>query len=229
MSFRFQFMLTVAVGLSLAHGLPAQQPSGLGLAATGQQAIAPNQQLANTIADSLRNSGQLRHYLIDVTVEAGTALLTGTVEDQPQRDEALRIVESRPGVQRVLDRMTIGASITQVQAPQPAPPPPPAPGGGQGFPPEPQPLYQAPTPSPYELNPPHMPPYAWPTYAPYNNYSRVAYPLAYPYNAFPFIGPVYPFPKVPLGWRSVRLEWEDGHWWFRRTATGYDWWHLRYW
>ena len=34
-----------------------------------------------------------------------------------------------------------------------------------------------------------MPPYAWPTYAPYDNFSRVATPLAYPYNSFPYIGP----------------------------------------
>jgi hypothetical protein len=105
----------------------------------------------------------------------------------------------------------------------------PAPRAGQGFPPEPTPIFQAPTPAPYDLNPPKMPPYSWPTYAPYNNYSRVAYPEAYPYNAWPFIGPMYPFPKVPLGWRSVKLTWEDGHWWFRQTATGHDWWHIRYW
>jgi len=73
-----------------------------------------------------------------------------------------------------------------------------------------------------------MPPYAWPTYAPYNNVSRVAYPELYPPQAFPFIGPMYPFPKVPLGWRSVQLKWEDGHWWYGRTATGHDWWRVRY-
>ena len=90
-------------------------------------------------------------------------------------------------------------------------------------------MFQAPTPSPYDLNPPQMPPYAWPTYAPYNNYSRVAYPEAYPYNAWPFIGPCYPFPKIPLGWRSVKLQWEDGHWWYSKVATNHDWWRLRYW
>ena len=77
--------------------------------------------------------------------------------------------------------------------------------------------------------PPPMPPYAWPTYAPYNNYSRVAYPIAYPAEAFPFIGPVHPFPKVPLGWRSVTLKWDDGHWWLKANAQKRDWWILRYW
>jgi hypothetical protein len=81
----------------------------------------------------------------------------------------------------------------------------------------------------FGLNPPSMPPYAWPTYAPYNNYSRVAYPNEYPHAAFPFIGPFYPFPKVPLGYRAIKLEWQDGHWWYGRTATQRDYWMVRYW
>jgi hypothetical protein len=94
--------------------------------------------------------------------------------------------------------------------------------------PEPAPVFRAPVPAYYGLNPPMMPPHAWPTYAPYNNYSRVAMPTAYPYNAWPFIGPAYPFPKVPLGWRSVKLEWDDGYWWFSRVGCKYDWWKLRF-
>jgi hypothetical protein len=74
-----------------------------------------------------------------------------------------------------------------------------------------------------------MPPYAWPTYAPYNNFSRVAYPQNYPYQSWPYIGPCYPFPKIPPGWRSVKLEWEDGHWWYSRVATGNGYWRLRFW
>jgi hypothetical protein len=40
---------------------------------------------------------------------------------------------------------------------------------------------------------------------------------------------MYPFPKVPLGWRSVKLTWEDGNWWYARVACGHDWWRIRYW
>ena len=94
---------------------------------------------------------------------------------------------------------------------------------------EPMPMYQAPQPGYYDVNRPPMPPYAWPTYAPYDNYSRVAYPLAYPYQSWPFIGPCYPFPKVPLGWRKIKLELEDGHWWYSKVGNAHDWWHLRYW
>ena len=79
------------------------------------------------------------------------------------------------------------------------------------------------------LNPPAMPPYAWPTYAPYNNYSRVAYPNEYPHAAFPYIGPFYPFPKVPLGWRKVMLEWEDGHWYYGRLSSPHDFWRVKFW
>ena len=32
-----------------------------------------------------------------------------------------------------------------------------------------------------------------------------------------------------LGWRSIQLKWMDGHWWYGRTATGHDWWRVRYW
>lgn len=76
---------------------------------------------------------------------------------------------------------------------------------------------------------PPLPPYAWPTYAPHNNFSRVAYPQAYPANAFPFIGPYYPFPKVPMGWRSVRLEFDDGFWWMGRKSAPHDYWRVRFW
>ena len=80
-----------------------------------------------------------------------------------------------------------------------------------------------------DLQAPNLPPYAWPTYAPYNNVSRVAYPQAYPYNAFPFIGPYYPFPKVPLGWRKVTLEWDDGHWYLGRNSAPQDYWRVKFW
>ena len=95
--------------------------------------------------------------------------------------------------------------------------------------PEPMPIFQAGFAGPADAGAPPVPPYAWPTYAPYNNYSRVAYPTAYPYEQWPFIGPMYPFPRVPLGWRSVSLTWEDGHWWYHRNPTGADWWRVRYW
>jgi hypothetical protein len=60
---------------------------------------------------------------------------------------------------------------------------------------------------------PQMPGYAWPSYAANPNYAALTYPQQYSPSAWPYIGPFYPYPQVPLGWRKVTLEWDDG-WWF---------------
>lgn len=68
---------------------------------------------------------------------------------------------------------------------------------------------------------PGYPNYAWPSYAPYPNFSAVGYPTAYPWQAWPNIGPFYPYPEVPLDWRAVTLRWDDGIWFldFRKHYT----------
>ena len=68
---------------------------------------------------------------------------------------------------------------------------------------------------------PGQPNYAWPSYAPYPNFSAVGYPTAYPWQAWPNIGPFYPYPEVPLDWRAVTLRWDDGIWWldFKKNYT----------
>lgn len=60
---------------------------------------------------------------------------------------------------------------------------------------------------------PNLPGYAWPGYAASPNYAALSYPRQYSPSAWPYIGPFYPYPQVPLGWRKVSLEWDDG-WWF---------------
>lgn len=60
---------------------------------------------------------------------------------------------------------------------------------------------------------PNMPGYSWPAYAAHPNYAAVTYPRQYSPSAWPYIGPFYPYPQVPLGWRRVSLEWDDG-WWY---------------
>jgi hypothetical protein len=237
-----RFSLAFSLGLSLfptAYGAasepPAREPSPLALRST-------NQEMAESIAARLRQSGLLQRYDVDIRFRDGAVELTGSVADSDQHDRVLHLVQGVSGVQRVIDHLSVAGAIVPVQAPavpqtlppvpgsNPAPSAavPPAPPAGAAAAPEAMPIFQAPAPAPHQLNPPRMPPYAWPTYAPYNNYSRVGYPSAYPYNSFPFIGPIYPFPKIPLGWRSVRLEWDDGFWWFSKTATRWDWWKLRY-
>ncbi len=67
--------------------------------------------------------------------------------------------------------------------------------------------------APTTYDQPHMPNHSWPSYAAYPNYAGLTYPKQYSPTAWPYIGPFYPYPQVPLGWRKVTLEWDDG-WWF---------------
>jgi osmotically-inducible protein OsmY len=71
---------------------------------------------------------------------------------------------------------------------------------------------------------PTLPEYAWPTYAAYPNYAAVTYPRQYSASAWPYIGPFYPYPQVPLGWRKVTLEWDDGHWYLDFNDRTDRWW-----
>jgi hypothetical protein len=66
--------------------------------------------------------------------------------------------------------------------------------------------------APAHFDHPTMPGYAWPSYASYPNYAALTYPRQYSPTAWPFIGPFYPYPQVPLGWRKVSLEWHNGWW-----------------
>jgi hypothetical protein len=78
--------------------------------------------------------------------------------------------------------------------------------------------------APARYDHPNMPGYAWPSYAAHPNYAAVTYPRQYSPTAWPYIGPFYPYPQVPLGWRKVTLEWDDG-WWmldFKDRRTMYN-------
>ena len=72
-----------------------------------------------------------------------------------------------------------------------------------------------------------LPDYAWPTYAQHPNYAAVTYPKQHSASAWPYIGPFYPYPQVPLGWREVELEWDDGQWYLDfHDRTDRWWWFL---
>lgn len=108
-------------------------------------------------------------------------------------EEAIPLESSVPG------RMYQGAPIYQ--------------GGGSGGPIPMQTVGPPMGAAPMAYDNPRMPDYAWPSYAAYPNYAGVSYPRQYSPSAWPYIGPFYPYPQVPLGWRKVTLEWDDG-WWF---------------
>ncbi len=276
-------------------------------------AIAGDQEVAQQIADNLKNSGKLKGYSISVKVQEGVVLLDGTVRSAKQLDDALSIAEVTPGIERVVSNLSVkssdalaanGGSLRQPKSlggklanrkpivspirqagaelpdtaldqmpspsvdtysstpapvlkgepvpkrvaaarnPRPLAQPAPTKSGnvrkasgmkGQPLPyaqmaranrqPElmpaapngaPIPAY-APSPmgggvAPARFDHPHMPNYAWPSYAAYPNYAALTYPKQYSPTAWPFIGPFYPYPQVPLGWRKVSLEWDNGWW-----------------
>ncbi len=227
--------LVAALGVWAGSTATAQEPPKLKI-----PAVAPstgNEALADACARKLIKTGSSLDADIKITANAGTITITGMCKDDAQKTAMLEDIRVIPGVKLVRDGLK-ATKVAQTQAiggplAQPAPsalppsappmvlnrgpigdpvvdPVPVGPGGG------------------YEMGAPPLPNNAWPTYAPYNNVSRVAYPTAHPYSAFPFIGPYYPFPKVPLGWRKVTLEWEDGHWWLGRKQAPVDYWKVKF-
>ena len=78
-------------------------------------------------------------------------------------------------------------------------------------------------------NQPGLPNHAWPTYAQYPNYAAVSYPSQYSASAWPYIGPFYPYPQVPLGWRKAQLEWDDGYWHLNFSPRTERWWWFLDW
>ncbi|MEM6469889.1 MAG: BON domain-containing protein [Planctomycetota bacterium] len=179
-----------------------------------------------------QKQGALRGFGVDVKCSGGVVSLTGRAASAQQRDQIVSIAQGTPGVQGVDQSITVLSQTPSVPAqlasqrmtplpamaaPQPTQMPAPmmgaahnmgAPvmgtpvamnhGGGMGAP-----RYDA----------PNLPNYAWPGYASYPNYAALTYPQQYSPSAWPYIGPFYPYPQVPLGWRKVSLEWDDG-WWY---------------
>jgi hypothetical protein len=211
---RALFSLAAAAGIS-AGSAAAQQPAN------------PNQQLADSVVARLRANPAVTGADLSVIAQDGKVRVTGSVANAAQKDRLIGDVRTVTGVVLVEDGVTVRTpGVIPVQFP--VPPTPPAHVGGGNPIVEPVPLGVPGAITP-DLQAPPLPPYSWPTYAPYNNLSRVGYPEAYPYNAFPYIGPYYPFPKVPLGWRKVTLEWEDGHWYLGRNSAPHDYWRVRFW
>lgn len=238
MKVRALFPLAAAAGFWLAGPSLAQQPATLP-SSVSSSSTNPNQSLADAIAARLRATNVAAGADIAIVAMDGSVTLTGSVKDASQHARIIREVRGVTGVFVVRDGLKVVGSgnLMQVQdsgiANAPVAPLPLAPQGAPAYT-GPGPIVEpAPLGTPGQFSPemgaPNLPPYAWPTYAPYNNLSRVAYPNSYPYNAFPFIGPYYPFPKVPLGWRKVTLEWEDGYWYMGRNSAPHDYWRVKFW
>ncbi|MGP0070075.1 MAG: BON domain-containing protein [Isosphaeraceae bacterium] len=216
----------------------------LATSASAQEATPSSNQLtANAVAGSLRASRNLAGHRIEILAREGLVTLSGTLRTSGQKAEALSRTQRVAGVTGVIDQLQVAGdrSVRPVQY-QPEV----AMGGhlfhhnnGDGG----SPVYSetagmsgapvstnmgGPVPEgpagmtgATQASMPGQPNYAWPSYAPYPNFSAVGYPTAYPWQAWPNIGPFYPYPEVPMDWRAVTLRWDDGIWWldFKKNYT----------
>jgi hypothetical protein len=246
-------LVALTPGITLAGPPSAARKSGEPAA---QDRAASNQETAEKIGKALV-AARLSGYDIDIRYQNGVATLSGMVNNPGQKLAAEKATASVKGVARVNNRLTVaeplpksavqhavaaqprGASqrvrpvnlqAQQVQAQAPA--------GDAGLQPEPMGQMGPAAPMPAYGHPgggashviynqPNFPNYAWPSYAAYPNYAAVSYPTQYAASAWPYIGPFYPYPQVPLGWRKAQLEWDDGYWQLNfRPRTDRWWWFL---
>jgi hypothetical protein len=208
------------------------------------QAQSVNQATADAVAQSLRASRVLSGYRIEIETNDGLATLSGVVGTAAQKADALARAKRAAGVTGVMDKLVV-AGTDRVQPVQyqmahgfghnrgavaddiiydgdPAP----ADAGTTGnvAPPVdngPVPEGPAIAEGAMRMTSPSYPNYAWPSYAPYPNFSAVGYPTIYPWQAWPNIGPFYPYPEPPLDWRAVTAQYKDGVWHlkFRKNYT----------
>jgi hypothetical protein len=220
----------------------------LALAATTALGAPPsrNQATADAVAATLRTDSALAVSPVQIEARGGVVTLAGTVPNAALKAEAVARARGVQGVGAVIDRLRVVGDPrvlpAQFEQPQPTqialgglhhgrhggavydggmvdggivdggsvdmnaggpmPEGPAIPGGTQAA-------------------MPGYPNYAWPSYAPHPNFSAVGYPTVYPWQAWPNIGPFYPYPEVPLDWRAVTLRWDDGLWWldFKKHYT----------
>lgn len=205
-----------------------QPPAGRQAAPAAKSgAKLANQQMAETIAKAL-SAARLRSFDIEIRFRNGTAQVAGTVDSLQERAYAEQIIAGVPGVKKVENQLALGRKPTGLQqaAYQPAAPVPGA-GPAPAMPAPPNYGHPGRQASNVAYNMPNMPNYAWPSYAAHPNYAQVSYPKEYSASAWPYIGPFYPYPQIPMGWRQAQLEWDDGRWNLNfRPRTSKWWWFL---
>lgn len=201
-----------------------------------------NQKMAEAVARSLQSAG-LNGYDMEIRYQDGVAELRGAVSSPRQRLQAEQAARQVPGVRMVSNQLRVLMPSRSSQGParsvQPAvgyrgypmqyagQPGQPVQYAGQPGQPMPAYAHGGPGAAQATFNNANLPEYAWPSYAHYPNYAQLTYPKQYSASAWPYIGPFYPYPQVPLGWRAAQLEWDDGYWSLNfRPRTDKWWWFL---
>lgn len=240
-------------GIQLAsYQAPAEQQQQIQQQQPSAPPAGPsNQQVAESIGKALKSAG-LTGYDMEIQYRDGVAALSGSVSSSLQRTQAEEVVRSVSGVQTVNNQLRVAGGQQAARGPvartprratappQMVAPPqgypqmqsmprrvhPAAMYQGQGMPPQAMAGYQHAGPGAAHTvyNNANLPDYAWPTYASYPNYAQLTYPKQYSASAWPYIGPFYPYPQVPLGWRKATLQWDDGHWSLSFNSRTDRWW-----
>jgi osmotically-inducible protein OsmY len=174
------------------------------------------------VLGTIQRTPGVRKVIDDVTVTGNVRRASNEVAAPAAMPSAMPVVGSgapRAFAPSALTNGSMGA-VPPRAATLPAQGGPMAPVSMQGGPMPPVPMQGGPT---YgggvpRYDQPNMPNYAWPSYAAAPNYAAVTYPKQYSASAWPYIGPFYPYPQVPLGWRKVALEWDDGLWYLDFTS-----------
>jgi osmotically-inducible protein OsmY len=192
---------------------------------------------------SAQKNGHLRNFEIDISTVNGEVWARGVVSTPEQKQLVLGTAQNVRGVRKVIDDVTVSGRVRQVSNEVAGPSSMPVVGSGAPRAFAPSALTNGPmapaqmmpassgpmAPVPMQGGPgygggtprydqPNLPNYAWPSYAAHPNYAAVTYPKQYSASAWPYIGPFYPYPQVPLGWRKVALEWDDGLWYLDFTS-----------
>ncbi|REJ77036.1 MAG: BON domain-containing protein [Planctomycetota bacterium] len=207
---------------------------------------ASNEAVAREVAGAVGSAG-LQGYDIEIRYKSGVAALLGDVGSPQEAMIAEQAARGVSGVNQVINRLTVNGEPIPARQARPATPAPPqyppqyqqrpgVPAQPAAYPQQGAPQMRPPQPGPgvpaqlsghRTYNAPNMPEHAWPTYAQYDNYAAVSYPSAYDASAWPYIGPFYPYPQVPLEWRAAELEWNDGQWELQfHSRTDKWWWFL---
>jgi osmotically-inducible protein OsmY len=210
------------------HAPSAIQPAG----ARGGAAPVSNQKMAEECAKALKSAG-LTGYDMEIRFQNGIVLLSGSISTPDQAIEVEQILARVPGVRGISNRLRVsGAKQQLARQPMPRQPMPRQPiqpavawqnNGGQ-VPVPPAYMHGGPGAQQAVYNNANLPEYAWPTYASYPNSAQITYPKQYSASAWPYIGPFYPYPQVPMGWRKASLEWDDGYWALSFNSRTDRWW-----
>lgn len=236
--------LNIVVPASANDDVPSLLTEPTKFVAGGETAASPAD--VNVTSDVLgrlgkaQTEGRLRNFDIDVSTVDGEVWTRGYVATPEQKQLVLGTIQRTPGVRKVIDDVTVTGNVRRASNEVAAPVAMPAVGSGapRAFAPSalangsmgPVPMQGGTmAPVPMQGGPsygggaprydqPNIPNYAWPSYAAAPNYAAVTYPKQYSASAWPYIGPFYPYPQVPLGWRKVALEWDDGLWYLDFTS-----------